>query len=395
RPPARRTALTALASLVSALAMAACQPAVAPAKARPVAAIPAPPPVTVVPVLQRAIEAPVAHVGRVEAAQRVEIRPRVAGHVEAVLFREGELVRAGQPLFRIDTRPFDAALERARADVALAAARQQLARSEAERAQRLVAEQAISREEAERRAAALAEAEARRAAADAALQAARLDREFAVIQAPIDGRVGRALVTVGNYVGAGGSQAPLVTLVGTSPLHVHVDVSDPGLLARLSADRDVARWRAQVVDAHTGRALATGPIDFADNEMSGSAGTLRLRARIDRPAAGLVPGQFVRVQLAPGAAEPALLVPDKAIGTQQGQRFVLVVTPDNRLEQRRVRVGATQGELRVITDGLRADERVVVAGAHRARPGMAVQPQPIAADAAPAAQRPDAQPSHS
>jgi multidrug efflux system membrane fusion protein len=386
RPRVRRTGFVALGALVSAIVMTACQPAVAPASARPAAAAATPPPVSVAPVLQRTLQTQVAHVGRVEAAQRVEIRPRVAGHIDAVLFREGDLVRAGQPLLRIDTRPFDATLDRARAEVALARAREQLARSEAERARRLLAEQAISREEAERRAAALAEAQARSAAADAALQAARLDRVFAVIQAPIDGRIGRAAVTAGNYVGVGTGQAPLVTLVGTSALHVHLDVSDPALLSRLSADRDLTRWRAKVLDPHSGRELATAPIDFADNEMAGSAGTLRLRARIDRPGAGLLPGQFVRVQLMPGDAEPALLVQDSAIGTEQGQHFVLVVTPDNRLEHRRVRVGAQHGELRVVTEGLRAGERIVVAGAMRVRPGMTVQPQAIPMDGASTAQ---------
>jgi RND family efflux transporter MFP subunit len=382
--PTLRTALVLTASVAAAAVMVACQPALAPASASE--APPAAPAVMVAPVLQRAIETPVAHVGRVEAANRVELRPRVAGHIEAVLFSEGDIVRAGQPLFRIDPRPFDAALERARADLKLARATETLAHSEAERAARLAAEEAIAAEEVERRAAAHAQAQARTAAAQAAVQSASLDREFAVIRAPIAGRIGRAVVTAGNYVGAGASQAPLATLVGTAPLHVHFDVSDPALLGQLGGDRAVSSWRAKVVDAHSARELAVAPIDFADNEMSGAAGTLRLRARIDKPAPGLVPGQFVRVQLAAGEAKPALLVLDKAIGTDQGQRYVLVVKPDQKLEHRPVRVGARHGDLRVVSSGLAADEQVVVSGFMRVRPGMAVQPRAVAMDAVPTAQ---------
>ncbi len=381
-----RTMLVLTASVVAAAVMVACQPAVSTASAGATEAPAAAPSVMVAPVLQRAVETPVAHVGRVEAAQRVELRPRVAGHIEAVLFREGDIVRAGQPLFRIDPRPFDAALERARADLRLARAKETLAHSESDRAARLAAEQAIAEEEVERRAAAHAEAQARSAAAQAAVQAATLDREFAVIRAPIGGRIGRALVTAGNYVGAGASQTPLATLVGTAPLHVHFDVSEPALLGQLGSDRAAANWRAKIVDAHSARELAVAPIDFTDNEMSGAAGTLRLRARIDKPTAGLVPGQFVRVQLTAGEAQPALLVLDKAIGTDQGQRYVLVVKLDQTLEYRPVRVGAQQGDLRVVTSGLSANERVVVSGFMRVRPGMTVKPQPVAMEAASTAQ---------
>jgi RND family efflux transporter MFP subunit len=384
--PTLRTALVLAASVLAAAVMVACDPAVPTASASASDAPPAAPAVMVAPVLQRAIDTQVAHVGRVEAAHRVELRPRVAGHIEAVLFREGDIVRTGQPLFRIDPRPFDAALERARADLKLARAKETLAHSEAERAARLAAEQAIAEEEVERRAAAHAEAQARTAAAQAAVQSASLDREFAVIRAPIDGRIGRALVTAGNYVGAGASQSPLATLVGTAPLHVHFDVSDLALLGQLGGDRTASNWRAKVVDTHNARELAVAQIDFSDNEMSGAAGTLRLRARIDKPAPGLVPGQFVRVQLAAGEAKPGLLVLDKAIGTDQGQRYVLVVKADQKLEYRPVRVGAQQGDLRVVTSGLSADERVVVSGFMRVRPGMAVQPQPVAMDAVPTAQ---------
>lgn len=381
----QKTALAAVLSVSAAAIMVACQPAIGVAAASAPAAAAPLPVVSVATVQQRAVQPMVSHVGRVEAARRVEIRPRVAGHIDAVLFREGELVRAGQPLVRIDTRPFDAVLARAQADLSLARAQEQRARSEAERARKLAAEQAIAVEEAERRQGQWAEAQARSAAAQAAVQAAALEREFAVITAPIDGRMGRALVTAGNYVGAGASQAPLATLVAVAPLHVHFDVSDPALVGQLAGTRQGGqggKWQAHVVDSQQGQALAHAPVDFVDNEIAASAGTLRLRARIDKPVPGLLPGQMVRVQLA-GEARDSLLAPEKAIGMDQGQRYVMVVRPDQQLEYRVVKTGAAHGDQRVITAGLKAGEQVVVSGLMKVRPGMKVQPQP--ADAAVAA----------
>lgn len=375
----QKAALAAVLSVLAAATIVACQPTVGTAAAGTPEAAPAPV-VTVAPVLQRSVEPQFAQVGRVEAAQRVEIRPRVAGHIEATLFREGEVVRAGQPLFRIDTRPFDAALARAQAELQLARAKETLARSEAERAQRLQKDQAIAAEEAERRAAAYAEAQARSAAAQAAVQVAALDREFAVIKAPVEGRIGRALVTAGNYVAAGSGQAPLATLAGMAPLHVYFDAGDPALISQLTADRRGGKWQAKILDPHSGAELATAPVDFVDNEIAGQAGTLRLRARVEKPVASLVPGQFVRVQLA-GTARESLLVPEKAIASDQGQRFVLVVK-DQQVERRSVKVGAQDGEQRVISSGLTAGEQVIVSGLMKVRPGMKVQSQPLAAEPA-------------
>lgn len=371
-----RSALTVALSLIAAATIVACQPVAGMAAAESAPAAAAAPVVHVAVAQQRAVEPQFAQVGRVEAAHRVEIRPRVGGHIDAVLFREGDVVRAGQPLFRIDPRPFDVALERARADLQLARAKEVLARSEAERARKLLQDQAISAEEAERRGAAHAEAQARSAAAQAAVQAATLDREFATISAPASGRIGRALVTAGNYVAAGSGQ-PLATLTATAPLHVYFDLGDAALIGQIAAERKPGRWQARVINPQTGDTLANAPVDFMDNEMAGTTGTLRLRARIDKPAADLVPGQFVRVQLA-GTATESLLVPEKAIGTDQGQRFVLVVKPDQTVEYRAVTLGALHRDERVISRGLQSGEQVVVSGLMKVRPGMKVQPQAAA-----------------
>ena len=383
RAPFARMAAAITLSLLAAAAIVACQPAVGPANAQGVAAAAAAPAVAVAAAQQSSIAPEFAQIGRVEAAQRVEIRARVAGHIDAVLFRDGDIVRAGQPLFRIDARPFDVALDRARAELQLARAKESLARSEADRAQRLSRESAISAEELERRVAAHAEAAARAASAQAQMQAAALDREFSVITAPTTGRIGRALVTAGNFVAAGGSQT-LATIASVAPLHVYFDVGDPALVAQLAADRKQA-WTAQVMDPQAGTLIAVAPVDFVDNEMASTTGTLRLRARIDKPVA-IVPGQFVRVQLA-GTASPTLLVPDKAIGSDQGKPFVLVVTAQQQTEYRSVNVGPLHGDKRVVTSGIRAGEQVVVSGLMKIRPGMKVQPQP--ADA-PQAQAPTA-----
>lgn len=378
-PPSTRAALarsgaTLVLSLLAAATIVACQPAVAPAAAEPP---PAPPPaVTVAAVERRSVEPSYSQVGRVEAAQRVEIRPRVAGHIEAALFREGDVVRAGQPLFRIDPRPFDVVVERARADLRLAMARESLAQGEARRARELAREEAISAEEVERRSAAHAEAAARTAAARAVLASAELDREFAVIRAPLTGRIGRALVTAGNYVSAGSGQPPLATLTATAPLHVYFDVGDSEPIDRVARDRR-QRPQARILDPQTGAPLATAPVDFVDNEMNAGTGTLRMRARIAKPPAGLLPGQFVRVELA-GVPSPVLLVPETAIATDQGRHVVLVIDADQQVAYRPVQLGPRHGDARVVSAGVQEGERVIVSGLMRVRPGMAVTPQPAA-----------------
>lgn len=373
-PTARRPVLLAAVSLIAAAALAACKPLAGDAAAATAAATSSAPSIPVAEVVQLPVDDSVTVIARVEAAQRVELRPRVAGHIESIHFREGDLVEAGQVLFRVDPRTYDAAVARARAEVQLARAREQQTRNEHLRARQLASDLALSAEEVERRHAAHAEAEARLAAAEANLQAASLDREYAIVRSPIRGRIGRALVTPGNFVTAGAAQSPLAHVLSVAPLHVHFDVADPEVLARLSADRRVGRWKVRVLDPQTQRELVRAPLDFVDNEVLGSTGTLRLRARVDTPVAQLVPGSFVRVQLAHGGEHASLVVPDKAIGTDQGQRYVLVVGEDGEVSYRAVQAGRQHGALRAVTAGLRAGEKVVVSGLMRVRPGMKVQP---------------------
>lgn len=363
-------------ALLLAGTLAACQPAVQDTRARSDAGEPVPPKVPVAQVRAVAIDGGTTQLARVEAAQYVELQPRVSGPIEAVLFREGDLVRAGQPLFQIDPRPYDANLARARAELQLAKAREQLAEAEAARARKLHIDRAIAVEELERRAAAYAEAQARRGAAEAAVQTAQLKRDFTLVRSPIDARVGRALVTPGNFVAAGNNPSPLTNLVGTSPLHVHMDVADRVLISHLLETRGAKGWTVRIFTADGERELARAPVDFTNHSIDPGTGTLRLRARIDTPTAGLMPGQYVRARISTGVSQQALLVPDQAIGTDQGTRFVLVVKDAGQVEYRPVDVGAAQGSDRIITAGVEVGEQVVVAGLMRVRPGTVVEPVP-------------------
>lgn len=332
-----------------------------------------PPAVPLVQVEERPVAPETVHLGRVEAAERVSIRPRVAGHVEAVLFREGQFVKAGQPLFRLDARGFEAAVAQARAQLQLAQAREQRAATEASRARDLQGVDAMSAEEVDRRVAAEAEARAQVAAARAALAAAELDLEFATVRAPIDGRIGRALITTGNYVGAGSAQAPLATLLSTEALHVHFDMADSDLHAFLARARQPDALQVTLVAEPSDQPLGMARVDFADNEIESGTGTLRLRARVTSGSESLLPGGHVRVRLAHPETRSTVLVPDAAIGTDQGRHHVLVVDDDGSVHYRAVQLGDRQGDWRVIRQGLQAGERIVAAGLMRVKPGMKVR----------------------
>ncbi|WP_291137673.1 efflux RND transporter periplasmic adaptor subunit [Hydrogenophaga sp.] len=339
------------------------------------------PTVAVTAVESRAVAPESTFIARAEAAERVALRPRVAGHVEAVLFQDGQFVKAGQPLFTIDARAFDAALASAQAQLKLAQAREQRAVGEARRARELLALDAIAAEEAERRSAALAEAQAQVAAAQAALRAAKLDREFATVRAPIDGRIGRALVTTGNYVDVGASQAPLAVLLSSQSLQVHFDVADPAIQAHLARARKPDAMKVTLVGELSEQPLGTATLDFADNEIEPGTGTLRLRARVNARDSGLLPGAFVRVRLAHPKAGTTLLVPDAAIGTDQGRHHVLVVDEEDTVQYRAVQLGDRHGDLRAVIGGVQAGERVVASGLMRIKPGMKVRAAERAANA--------------
>lgn len=332
-----------------------------------------PPAVPLAAVEERPVAPESVHLGRVEAAERVSIRPRVAGHIEAVLFREGQFVKAGQPLFRIDARGYEALAAQARAQLQLAQAREQRATAEALRARELQTVDAMSTEEVDRRLAAAAEARAQVAAARATLQAAELDLEFTTVRAPIDGRIGRALITAGNYVAAGASQGPLATLLSAAAPHVHFDMAESEMQTYLARSRQREPLQVTLFAETSDQPVATARVDFADNEIEPGTGTLRLRARVTSGEDALLPGAYVQVRLASPRARVTLLVPDAAIGTDQGRHHVLVVDSDDVVQYRAVQLGDRHGEQRAITQGVQAGERVVASGLMRVKPGMKVR----------------------
>ena len=321
--------------------------------------------------------------GRLEAVERVDVRSRVAGAVQQVHFQEGARVNAGELLVTIDPAPYAAEVDRAQAQVVAAQARVDLARSEHDRAQRLWNESAIARRELDERVNARQEAEANLRAAEAALQSARLNLGYTQVRAPVAGRVGRLEVTVGNLVAAGPGAPVLTTLVSVSPIYASFD-ADEQVVAR--ALRDVAGPGTQPSRLKKIPVLMTtngedkpheGRLQLVDNQVNARSGTVRVRALFDNPDGSLMPGQFAQIRMGRARPTPALLINERAVGTDQSKQFVLVVGDDNKAAYREVSLGASVDGLRVVTSGLKPNERIVVNGLQRVRPGSPVTPQPV------------------
>jgi RND family efflux transporter MFP subunit len=319
--------------------------------------------------------------GHFEAVQSVEVRPRVSGFVQRVAFTEGATVKQGDPLFVIDPRPYEAEVQSAQAVLEQARTRAHLAEMELDRAKRLVTTQAISREELDARASALAEAGGAVRAAEAALRTARLNLEWTTVRAPIAGRVSRAEITTGNLVQAGPPAATLLTtIVSLDPIYVYFDSDEQAYLkyvSSLGAARGTAAAsggsRTVLVGLAGDSAFPhSGTLDFVDNRIDRQAGTVRVRAVLRNPDRRFSPGLFARVRLAGGEQRRATLVQDQAVGTDQDRKFVLVLKPDSTVEYRSITLGRTIDGLRVVESGLRPGENVVINGLLRVRPGMKV-----------------------
>lgn len=325
--------------------------------------------------------------GRLEAVQRVDIRPRVAGAVQAVHFREGALVKQGDLLVTVDPAPYVAEVDRAEAQVVAAQARLSYTRSEMERAVRLLQESAIAQREHDERVNAQREADANLRAAQAALQTARLNLSYTQVRAPVAGRVGRIEVTVGNLVSAGASAPVLTTLVSVSPIYASFD-TDEQVVARaidgLDGGKGGQGGRARIeripVQMGTGTAGSTpfsGHLQLIDNQVDARSGTVRVRAVFDNADGSLMPGQFARVRMGQARSSQALLISERAVGTNQSKKFVMVVGEGNKVEYREVVLGAPVDGLRVVASGLKAGETIVVNGLQRVRPGVVVAPQQV------------------
>jgi multidrug efflux system membrane fusion protein len=329
--------------------------------------------------------------GRLEAVERVEVRSRVAGAVHAVHFREGALVKQGELLVTIDPAPFAAEVERGEAQVIAARARVQLTKSELERGQHLFGSRNISERDLDQRLNAHREAEANLRAAQAALQSTRLNLGYTEVRAPVAGRVGKREITVGNLVAAGPDAPVLTTLVSVNPIYASFNADEQVVMRALrsiSADpaarTQIERIPVQMVTASNEDVSSQGRLQLVDNQVDARSGTVRVRAVFDNADGSLMPGQFARLRMGQAKSEPALLVNERAIGTDQNKRFVLIVDADNKAVYREVTLGTISEGLRVVTAGLQPGERIVVNGLQRVRPGAVVAPQMVTMDGKPA-----------
>jgi multidrug efflux system membrane fusion protein len=311
--------------------------------------------------------------GRLEAVERVDVRSRVAGAVQAIHFTEGALVRKGDLLLTIDPDPYAAEAARAQAQVVAAQARLNYATSEHQRAKRLWEESAIARRELDERMNGEQEADANLRAAQAALQSARLNLGYTEVRAPVSGRAGRLEITVGNLVAAGPGAPVLTTLVSINPIYASFDADEHVVLRVLHDGAKSVPVEAETV-TNGGRQLL-GRLQLIDNQVNTKSGTVRVRAVFDNKDGSLIPGQFVKLRMGKAKAENALLVSERAIGTDQSKRFVIVVGPDDKAVWREVTLGGTAKGQRIVTAGLEAGERIVVNGLQRVRPGALLAPQ--------------------
>lgn len=358
-------------------------------KSKDAAAPPKPPEVTISQVVERSVIDYDEFTGRLEAVESVEIRARVRGYLNAVHFKDGQEVKAGDLLFEIDPRTFDAELKNAEGQKAQWMAKRDKAQADVTRYEGLVPTGAASAQDLDKARAELGEAVAAIQSAEGSIERARLDLEFSKITAPIDGQVGKALITKGNLVQSGESpDALLTTLVSLNPIHLYFGVNERSLL------RFRDRYREQAPPGATQPSVAElkipilfglanedgfshqGVIDFSDNRVDPGTGTIPVRATIDNTRRLFKPGLFARVRVPVSKPYPAKLVSQLALGTDQGLKYVYVVNEQGVVERRFVKLGPIQPDgLQVVYDGLKSGEWIVVNGIQRARPGKPVTPQ--------------------
>ncbi|WP_292911864.1 efflux RND transporter periplasmic adaptor subunit [Niveispirillum sp.] len=329
------------------------------------------------------------YTGRFAALEEVEIRARVSGYLTAVNFKDGQIVFKGDPLFTIDPRPYQAAVDIARAGVAQAQASVQLAQRELDRARDLRQTQAVSQSVLDSRAQQLQNAQAQLLGAQAQVRAAELDLEFTAVKAPVTGRVSNHRVSIGNLVSGGSAQSTLLTtIVSLDPIQFYFDADQASYLRYVRQSRNGERVSSRDNPNPVILALPDeqgfvhkGHIDFVDNQIDDGTGTIRVRALFDNADMVLTPGMFARLRLVGRPNYDGLLLPDAAIGTDQNRRFVYVLDKDNKATYRGVTTGPLIDGLRVIRDGLMETDKVVVAGLQRVKPGAPVTPveQPIQA----------------
>ncbi|MCG7802630.1 efflux RND transporter periplasmic adaptor subunit [Enterobacter sp. D2] len=328
--------------------------------------------------------------GRIEAVESVQLRPRVSGYIDKVNYTDGQEVKKGEVLFTIDDRTYRAALEQAQANLARAKTQASLAQSEANRTDKLVNTNVVSREEWEQRRSAATQAQADIRAAQAAVDAAQLNLDFTKVTAPIDGRASRALITSGNLVTAGDTASVLTTLVSQKTVYVYFDVDESTYLHY----QNLARSGQGASSNHTALPVEIGltgeegyphqgKVDFLDNQLTPSTGTIRMRALLDNAQRQFTPGLFARVRL-PGSAEfKATLIDDKAVLTDQDRKYVYIVDKEGKAQRRDITPGRLADGLRIVRQGLNPGDKVIVEGLQKVfMPGMPVNAKTVAMTAA-------------
>ena len=363
------------------------------------AGAPPPPAVTVAKPVKRTVTDYDEYVGRFTAINSVEVRARVSGYLDGVHFKDGQIVKQGDLLFTIDKRPFQNTLDQARANLAQAKSNLAFTQSDYTRGQQLVHDKTITDQTFEQRAQAFHNAEAAVSNNEAAVRQAELDIEFTELRAPVNGRIGDRRVSPGNLVtgGTAGNTTLLATIVSTDPIYFEFTFDEASFLRyerMAKTGNDIASRRAGVpvalklIDEQD--FVHQGHMDFVDNVIDPSTGTIRGRAVFANPNNLFTPGMFARVRVAGSPPYEALLVPDAAIGTEQTRKFVLTVDADNEVVPKYVTLGQiTEDNLRVIKTGIGPDDRIIVNGLMRARPGQKVTAQEEGKPgAAPGAQAP-------
>ena len=346
---------------------------------------PPPPQVSVAKVLERRVKDWDEFTGRLQAVETVEIRPRVSGYIDRVAFTEGGQVKSGDLLFVIDPRPYQAEADRAAADLKRYKTSLDLARIELARVQRLKDSGAVSEEELDERKSTVAQAEANSAGSAAALEAARLNLNFTRVTSPIAGRVSRAEVTRGNLVTGGTNGGTLLTsVVSMDPMYLYFEGDEQAYLRYGQMARSGERPSSRDAENPVRVGLAneegfphTGKVDFVDNQLNPQTGTIRARAVLDNKDGVYTPGMFARVQLLGSSEYSAILIDDRAVNTDQNQKYVFVLGANNQVEYRRIKLGRVIDGLRIVREGLKAGEVIVVNGAQRVHPGITVTPQTV------------------
>ena len=372
-----RMSFSSIGVLLTALVLSACSDS---AKQQ---AAPAPPTVTVAAPTQRTVTDWDEFVGRFEAIQQVQVRARVGGFVDSIHFRDGAMVKTGDLLYVIDPRPYEAIVLQAQGQLADAKAKQDLAERELSRATELSRTQAVSDSVVDQRRQQLQAAQAAVLQADGVLKRAALDVEFTKVTAPIDGRISRHLVAIGNLVQGGENGSTILTsIVSMDPIYIYFDMDEATYLknnrlwfeGRRPSSRDTPN-PVHIALSGESKPSREGKMDFLDNRLDIATGTLRGRAIVSNTDLSILPGQFARVRVLGSAPYEALLLPDAAITNDQSRKVVLVVNKDDVVEMRPVVLGPLDDGLRVVREGLKRDDRVIIDGLQRARIGAKVTPQ--------------------